>query len=368
MINYERLTSYIYGNHAWGPLFRKGDLPALEFTDSNSSIYIEESLEIMDLKKNISNCNVFNIGVGRESIYFHKIGAKSVTYLDICKENVSNMNAYCSQKNISNITPILANIQNFNDLPDNYFDLIFMCGIYQHIENPSHGLARIIKSLKPGGKMYMGFYRSGEWKYFVIAIIRILIDHKMFSKVKKYGAILESFCELNHYQTSRLMDDFFIPCMHKFHPNDIISDIKKLGGDVYQFDNDFRDYNHESNEYFSIGGDRIYITKSKDSNYDINEIIPELITSKGKDQIIDIDYKESIIKENIKIAKDIRMKYELGEISQDEIILLAIKIYSLTRPYKPDECEYYMETKRMGRHKVLNNLLTKFNTQIIQNI
>ena len=57
---------------------------------------------------------------------------------------------------------------------------------------------------------------------------------------EKYGAILESFGELNHYQTSRLMDDFFIPCMHKFHPNDVISDIKTLGASVYHFDNDFK--------------------------------------------------------------------------------------------------------------------------------
>ena len=59
------------------------------------------------------------------------------------------------------------------------------------------------------------------------------------------------------------------------------------------------------------------------------------------------------------------MKYELGEISQDEIILLAIKIYSLTRPYKPDECEYYMETKRRGRNIVLHDILEKFSSLII---
>jgi len=91
IMNYQNLTSYIYGRHAWGPLFRDGDLAPLEFTDSDSSIYIEESLEIMGLKESINNMDVFNIGVGRESIYFQKCGAAIITYLDICEENTSNV-------------------------------------------------------------------------------------------------------------------------------------------------------------------------------------------------------------------------------------------------------------------------------------
>ena len=48
-----------------------------------------------------------------------------------------------------------------------------------------------------------------------------------------------------------------------FDPKDIISDVKLLGGSIFHFDNDFRDYNHKGHSYFSIGGDRIYITKKK---------------------------------------------------------------------------------------------------------
>ena len=80
-------------------------------------------------------------------------------------------------------------------------------------KKPCEALSRIIKSLKPGGKMYMGFIEKWRVKYFIIALIRTLIDYTMFSRVK-YGAILESFGELNHYQTSRLMDDFFHACIN----------------------------------------------------------------------------------------------------------------------------------------------------------
>ena len=73
-MNYRELTTYIFGRHAWGPLFRDGDLPRVEFTDSDSSKYIEESLEIIGEREKRSKQHVFNIGVGRESVYFQKIG------------------------------------------------------------------------------------------------------------------------------------------------------------------------------------------------------------------------------------------------------------------------------------------------------
>ena len=59
------------------------------------------------------------------------------------------------------------------------------------------------------------------------------------------------------------MDDFFVPYKHNFHPRDVIYDIRKLGGEILYFDNDMREYNHESKKYFTIGGDRIYIKKKR---------------------------------------------------------------------------------------------------------
>ena len=57
-----------------------------------------------------------------------------ITYLDICKENTDNLRQYCVQKDIQNINIINADIEKYNNLPENTFDLVFMCGIYQHIE------------------------------------------------------------------------------------------------------------------------------------------------------------------------------------------------------------------------------------------
>ena len=67
-----------------------------------------------------------------ERAFIFKKGAKSVTYLDICPENTQNVIKYCENKSINNIEVINANIQEYNDLPSNKFDIIFLCGIYQY--------------------------------------------------------------------------------------------------------------------------------------------------------------------------------------------------------------------------------------------
>ena len=44
----------------------------------------------------------------------------------------------------------------------------------------------------------------------------------MMSEIRDINSILFSFGENDHYQSSRVMDDFFVPKKHNFHPNDVI--------------------------------------------------------------------------------------------------------------------------------------------------
>ena len=81
--------------------------------------------------------------------------------------------------------------------------------------------------------MYMGFYRSGEFKYFIVDAIRYILPVSSLAKVRDINSILFTFGEHRHYQSSRVMDDFFIPRKHNFDPKDIISDVKLLGGSIF---------------------------------------------------------------------------------------------------------------------------------------
>ena len=226
----------------------------------------------------------------------------------------------------------------------------------------------------------MGFYRSGEFKFFIVDAIRYLIEMSMIKEVRDINSILFTFNQLNHYNSTRVMDDFFIPKKHNFHPNDVIHDLKLIGGEVFYFDDDFRDYvheidfnstkktHHQDKGYFSIGGDRIYITKKHDKIKDVESIKKELKTMKGRDQIFDVDYKEDIINNNIEMIKKIRILKESGFINNTQIASLAIGLHQFTRPFIFDQSYYYQESLKLGRHnslkKYLKNFLESFSPKI----
>ena len=358
--NYEKLTRFVYENLSWGPLFREKDGSRIANTDNDSSEYIKISLKKMNIRlSQLKNMNVFNIGTGRESRFFASKNA-NVTHVDISKENVQSLNKW-AKINGKNIKSISGNIEKIN-LGENKFDIIFLAGIYQHLLNPAYCLSKFIKALKINGKMYMGFYRSGEFKYFIVDAIRYILGSindlkklkKTSKKVQIYNSIIHSFGNKNNYQNSRVLDDFFVPRKHNFHPKDIIHDIKILGGAILHFDNDFRKYNHETKKYFSISGDRIYITKKISKNISLIDVKNYLKTINGKDQIFDVKYKEKIINENIKLIKKIKKKYVKN---QDLKVLISLSMYQFTRPFSQEESQIYQETLRNGRHKTLNKFL-----------
>lgn len=356
-LEYSELTSLIYNDLSWGPLYRKKDGNIIENTDNQAAKYILDSLKIMEInKEDLKGKKVFNIGTGRETRFFAENGA-IVTHLDVTPDSVSELREWSKKHNyqVSSSCNDIADAE----IGDNHYDIIFLSGIYQHIKTPAYSLVKFINALKPGGLMYMGFYRSGEFKYFIVDAIRYLVEKKMMSKIRELNSILFTLGELNHYQSARVMDDFFVPRKHNFHPKDIIHDIEILGGSVHYFDGDLRDYNHEGKDYFSIGGDRIYITKMNQTKNKLDDVKDKLITIKGRDQLFEVDYKDEIILENLGLIKKIRTLFETGFVSSDNLIALSVGLYQFTRPFNFDQ-SYYMQLSMEGRHKTINKYLKNF--------
>ena len=129
---------------------------------------------------------------------------------------------------------------------------------------------------------------------------------------------------------------------------------------LFHFDNDLRDYCHDNKTYFSVGGDRIYITKKSDTINKIRNVKDRLKTKKGKHQLRDVKYKDKNILKNIDTIYKIKKKFEEGLISEDNIILFCIGLYQFTRPCNLEESHYYQESLRVGRIKMLGIYLERF--------
>ena len=366
--NYDTETEFIYGKQSWGAFYAGGDGDcAIDYADNQAARYIEESLQVMKISENaLKTKSVFNIGSGREARVFYEKGARHVTHFDISRPNVENVRRFIRDNGAKNFESMQGDIERV-PLESNKYDIIFLAGVYQHIEHPGTALVNLINMLKPGGIMYLGFYRSGEWKYFIVDAIRHLIDKSLFPVIKDATGILYTLAETHHYQMARLLDDFFVPCKHNFHPHDVIHDIELLGGEVYHFDQDFREYHHEGSGYFSIGGDRIYVTKNRSTDLKASDFEGRLKTVKGKNQLFDVPYKEDIIKENIELIQEIRQSRDAGHVSDMQIALLAVSLYQFTRPFVPAESEYYQMTVKYGRHETLNKYLKNFLKEYAKN-
>lgn len=355
---YKNLTSFIYQDLAWGHIYRKKDGEVIKDGDNNAEKYILDSLKIMKIDvKDLKDKKIFNIGTGRESRFFASHGA-AVTHIDIGDQSVSELKDWAKKNNkkVESQTVDIADAE----IGENKYDIIFLSGIYQHIKAPAYALVKFINALKKDGLMYMGFYRSGEFKYFIIDAIRSMIGHDTMSIARDINAILFTFGEFNHYQSSRIMDDFYVPRKHNFHPQDVIDDINLLGGDVFNFDNDFRDYNHDGHSYFSIGGDRIYITKKNDQVTKLGDVEKKLKSTKGRNQITEVKYTQKIINENIFLINKIKTFYETGFVNKTNMICLCLGMYQFTRPYVFENSYYFQESKKQGRHEILNIYLKNF--------
>jgi ubiquinone/menaquinone biosynthesis C-methylase UbiE len=107
-----------------------------------------------------------------------------VLAVDVQPEMLKFIKANKQQKNIANVEPVLAKIDNPN-LPENSVDLVLMVDAYHEFEYPREMMQGIVKALKPGGRVVSVEYRGEN------PLILIKGLHKMTQKqVKKEMAVV----------------------------------------------------------------------------------------------------------------------------------------------------------------------------------
>ena len=126
--------------------------------------------------RNIRTAKVLCFGTGKEAIAFSRIGALHVDNIDISGSNVSMFSEHL-KKNFSRLKIKAKKMDIVMDpLPPFTYDFVYMNGVVQHLSNPGAGLANVSHSIKLGGKIWVYFYRSGTFKWFVISMIRDLVS------------------------------------------------------------------------------------------------------------------------------------------------------------------------------------------------
>jgi len=209
----------------------------------------------------------------------------------------------------------------------------------------------------------MGFYRSGDWRWFVTSLIREALPRRDFAKIKGKIATFFALGDPEHFQVLRMLDDFYVPAISLFRPQDILADMETCGFEKFYLDDDYRDYCHDSADHLSIGADRIYAVKKKSLTYDVLSS-KGFKTARSIDQLRDIDYHDTLILENIDHWLELVDLYRHGFIDEDHWLDVLINLYRFARPWNEVQDSYFLQGRERGRHVLLCEFLKRIRSSI----
>lgn len=140
-----------------------------------NSIYEEQFLEwILPLqKKDIKNQKILDAGcgIGRNSYYCIKYGAKEVYLFDVEQSTVNI--AKKNLKNFDNAHVFEDSIYTQESVPDDSFDLVMSIGVIHHLSEPQLAISKLFNKVKKDGKLLIWLY-GYEGNEFLIKLLKIL--------------------------------------------------------------------------------------------------------------------------------------------------------------------------------------------------
>jgi ubiquinone/menaquinone biosynthesis C-methylase UbiE len=148
-------------------------------------------------------------GTGRDALAWQRLGAGQVTHVDLAPDNVARIRAYCEHENIKNLQSVNGDILTI-DLPAQGFDIVRSRGVWHHLADPAHGLARYARWCKVSGYIHVNAYRGGTFFYYGNKLFRQLasyVDVALIVRVMREMGTPEG-------RIGCLLDDFYVPFMH----------------------------------------------------------------------------------------------------------------------------------------------------------
>lgn len=164
----------------------------------------------------LADWHVMDVGTGRQALAFLEMGARRVSHFDISPENVAAVDGHIRDtKSSDRLSTTCCDLVRA-DLGHSRFDFVYLNGIVQHFSDVGRGLVNCIRALKPGGLLWLYFYRSGSFDQFMVTLLRNLVNGgnvaRDDSKARDYDAYSRLFFSENvtrTYLSSAFMDGVF---------------------------------------------------------------------------------------------------------------------------------------------------------------
>lgn len=272
---------------------------------------------------------VMDMGTGRQSVAFSRLGAKTVFHFDISPVPVEALTGLAAEE------PRFANIRSQRvdiclpadlDVPGG-LDLVYMVGILQHLHNPGQAMVNILPVVNPGGYVYFRNYRSGTLNMLVVDFLRRLVPRDAGEAFANQFAYRYPGFLLHHDNTHQnvlarfytsLYDHLFVPVLNLYNPRQLDGFFREAGfepvidycGPIYNHDNDM-----------VLGGTGISLYYQR-RRHGAAELPP---FPRPVDQLAGLDYAEPFIRRTVELMTI--MLERADRLSLSQILNFAIDAY-----------------------------------------
>jgi SAM-dependent methyltransferase len=273
---------------------------------THSKKIIQDDMLIAGLLDRIGSMDIMDVGTGRQALSMGLLGAGKVDHYDISKPHVKRFCGLLKEK-YSKLPITTTNLDLCLDkLPANKYDLVYLAGIVHHFSNPAAGLKNCAQAVKPGGMIWLYFYRSGTFKWFVTEMIRRLLSSNDLDKYFYSTAMLFSSGNISNPITSQIMDDFFAPYIYLFPPESYLRFMNSLGFELCSTSHadPLTSCNHDLCHHSAV----LVFKRTKELNIEsvdtglllnpeneVDQLNPEMYTNKTTHKIIEVFHKVKVL-------------------------------------------------------------------------
>jgi len=283
---------------------------------------VENDLKKSGILRKISNFEVMDVGTGRQSLALAMCGAKSINHFDISKEHVRRFRSLLSERYAS--LPITMQYKDLCRPPyltREQFDFVYLNGIVHHFSDTSVGLKNCAAAVKKHGRIWVYFYRSGTFKWFVCSMIRALTDAAEIDTLFCASGLQFSEGDTANLTTSRIMDDFFAPYIHLYSPFDYIEFMDRLGFHVFA-SNDIDPLSEVNHDLLHHSATLVF---ERIDSRDIADIDTGAMLSPqaARDQLDDSIYDDDRPKKSIELFRNLQERLERRN---DSVITYSLRL------------------------------------------
>lgn len=272
---------------------------------------------------------VMDIGTGRQSVAFSRLGAKGVFHFDISPVPVEALTGLAVEDpRFANIAAALMDIclPVALDVPDG-LDLVYLVGILQHLHDPGQAMTNILPVVNPGGYVYFRNYRSGTLNMLVVDFLRRFVPRdasEAFAThfMRRYPSFSLHRDDAHRNVLARfyisLYDHLFVPVLHLYNPQQLDSFFRNAGFEP-MVDHYGPVYNHESDMVLGGIGISLYYQRRRSAPVEIPPF------PRPVDQLTGLNYAEPFTRRTVELMTKV-LSYR-DNLSINQVFDLAIDSY-----------------------------------------